>query len=320
MKNYHIHVFISFFFFLAFINASAQDTSNVKIAVLPLNSNGIDSISVGTVQSILELALEKQNKTEVVTSNQLKEYIKSLECMDSKCAAAIGKVVNANRVLGCKLSVLGNKIVVQYFVVDVNTGKDVLLDQVTAISIEDLQPVMERIAISTVNLTSVSANAEVGKIYQGESEESLRRSSRKNFGISFGYLYPQNGYDNVDKSFIVDFRLDYELEKFAIGMLLAARKGFAMNIYGDYLFSKKDICPYIGGAFGFHWISHDSPQYNYYSQNSHEEKSTDGFELSLNTGLRLLHTYNFQVVIELGYTISFNDYNDGAIVFTIGIL
>ena len=321
MKIFQLSLFFSIIFFLGYINVSAQDTAAIKIAVLPLSSNGIDTISVQTVQSILELALAKQVKANVISSGQLKESTTAVECMDSKCAEEIGKKVGADRVLGCKLSVLGNKIVVQYFVVDVNSGKDLLLDQVTALNVEDLQPVMERIAMSAVKLSSISDNAEVGKIYQGESEESLRRSSRKNIGISFGYLYPQNGYDNVDKSFIVDLHLDYELEEYAVGMLLAVRKGFAMNIYGDYLFSKKDICPYIGGAFGFHWISHSDPNYyNYGNSIQQNDKSTDGFELSLNTGLRILHTYNFQIVVELGYTFSFNDYNDQAIVFTIGIL
>ncbi len=304
---------------LSFYPALAQDTTSIKIAVLPISSNGIDSISVNTIQSILEFALTKKKNVIIITSAQLNKVVGTKDCMSSKCAEEIGKQTGAARVLGCKLAPLGDKIMVQYFITDVKSGKDVLLDQVAAMSIEDLQPVMERIAISTVQLIPVSGNAEVGKIYKEESEEPLRRSSRKNIGISFGYLYPQNGYDNVDKSFVVDFHLDYELEDYAVGMMLAARKGFAMNIYGDFLFSRKDICPYLGGAFGFHWISHNSPVYDF-SGETKVQKSSDGFEFSLNTGLRILHTYNFQIVVNLEYAFSFNDYQDQAIVFTIGIL
>lgn len=319
MRTFQFLVILIIITFFCFRIVPAQDTASIKIAVLPINSNGIDSVSVNTVQSILELALAKQKKADVINSAQLSEITEAVKCMESKCAQEIGRQAGADRVLGCKLAALGDKIVVQYFITNVKTGKDLLIDQVTAENLEDLQPVMERIAISAVQLNPVSGNAEVGKIYKEESEEPLRRSSRKNIGISFGYLYPQNGYDNVDKSFVVDFHLDYELEDYAVGMMLAARKGFAMNIYGDYLFSRKDICPYLGGAFGFHWISHNSPVYNYYGD-IQEKKSTDGFEFSINSGLRILHTYNFQIVINLEYTFSFNDYQDQAIVFTLGIL
>jgi hypothetical protein len=36
--------------------------------------------------------------------------------------------------------------------------------------------------------------------------------------------------------------------------------------------------------------------------------------------MRVLHTYNFQLLFNLEYIRTLNDYNDGAIVFTIGIL
>ncbi len=302
-----------------FVKVTAQDSTSIVIAVLPVSSNGIDTISVHTVQSILELALAKEKNIKVITFAELNKYTGIKECSDSKCAVEIGKQVGASRVLGCKLAELGNKIIVQYFVTDVKSGRDVLLDQVTAESVGDLQPVMERIALSAALLKPVSGTAEVGKIYKEESEEPLRRSSRKNIGITFGYLYPQNGYDNVDKSFVVNFNLDYELPDYAVGLMLAARKGFAMNIYADYLFSRTDLCPFLGGGFGFHWVAHNSPVY-YFANNNSEKKSTDGFEFSINSGLRILHTYNFQIVINLEYTFSFNDYNDQAIIFSIGIL
>jgi hypothetical protein len=164
-------------------------------------------------------------------------------------------------------------------------------------------------------------NVQVGNIVQDETKESLRRSSRKNIGLSFGYLFPQDGYDNDDRSFTINLHLDYELQEMAAGMLLGIRDGFAMNVYGEYLFTQTDICPYAGGAFGFHWVTHSMvSSYNPYTNSYSEKKKGDGFELTLNTGLRVLHTYNFQILLNLEYIMTFNDYNDKAIVFTIGIL
>jgi hypothetical protein len=183
---------------------------------------------------------------------------------------------------------------------------------------------MKRIASNIVEMKTTEENAQVGNIVKEETEEPLRRSSRKNIGLSFGYLFPQNGYDNNDdKSFTINLHLDYELEELAVGLLLGARNGFAMNVYGEYLFSSTDICPYAGGAFGFHWVSHEQHQITPYDPGSPVNtinKKSDGFELTFNTGFRLLHTYNFQVLLNLEYIMTFNDYDDQAIVFTIGIL
>ena len=51
-----------------------------------------------------------------------------------------------------------------------------------------------------------------------------------------------------------------------------------------------------------------------------KELRSDGIELSANTGIRVLHTYNFQMIFNLEFIYTMNDYNDRAVVFTIGIL
>ena len=156
-----------------------------------------------------------------------------------------------------------------------------------------------------------------------ETRKHLRRSSKRNIGISFGYLYPLNGYNQAEKTFALDLRVGHELQDFRLGMLSGVRKGFAMNVYGAYLFPKKDICPYVGGAFGFHWVTHN---YHYSSTRPEEdfdtfnEKSGDGSEFTVNGGLRLFRTYNFQIILNLAYVYTLNDFNDQAVLFTIGLL
>ena len=174
----------------------------------------------------------------------------------------------------------------------------------------------------------LNQTAEIGTITEKEQITELRRGAERMAGFSFGYLFPQSGYDGFEKSFTFEFRAGFEMPETALGMLLAIRKGFATNIYGDYLFTKTDVCPYIGGAFGFHWVSHNtssyiadySPAQNSYYYSNNKDKQSDGFELTLNTGLRLFRTYNFQILLNLDYIYTFNDYKDQGIVFTIGIL
>lgn len=221
----------------------------------------------------------------------------------------------------CKLSPLGEKIIVQYLLVETSTGKNVLSERAIAISLEDLGAVMKRVAISVAKQNSFNANPEVGNIVKQESIESLRRSARYNSGVGFGYLFPSHVYDKeTKKSFNINAYFDYELPEYSFGLTMGARKGFAINIYGNYLFTKTDVCPYLGGSLGFHWVYNHSDENRYYFDPNPNNKDEDGIELGFEAGIRLLHTYSFQLFIKGEYIMTFNDFNDKAFVFTIGIL
>ena len=311
------------FISLIILTGSLYAQESKSLLILPFDANGIDPVYVQTAQSIFRVEIEKFNKINVVSEAKTEESLNGTDCFTTDCALEVGKRAGADQVAGCRLAALGEKIIVQYFLMDVSSGKPMLMDQISAVSVEDLEPVMKRVASNIVEVKSSENNVQVGNIVQEETTEPLRRQSRKNIGLSFGYLFPQDGYGNDKKSFTINLHLDYEMEDLAVGMLFGIRDGFAMNVYGDYLFSKTDICPYLGGAFGFHWITHS--QNNYVAvtqpgQADYSSKDSDGFELTFNTGLRVLHTYNFQVLLNLEYIMTFNDYNDKAIVFTIGIL
>ena len=51
-----------------------------------------------------------------------------------------------------------------------------------------------------------------------------------------------------------------------------------------------------------------------------EPKKGDGFEIGADFGLRLFHTYNIQILVNLGYSFSFNDFKDQGILLTFGLL
>lgn len=307
-----------------FSTVKAQETADNSLAVLPFQSIGINDNDMLVAHSILRVEINKQSSFSLISEKETAAALAGEICADKDCAVEIGSKLKASAVLGGKLAALGEKIIVQYFLVDVALEKELLIDQLTVTDVEELEVVMKRIAISVSDLKSFKESAEVGAITQAESAEPLRRTSNKNFGLSFGYLYPQNGYDDVEKSFVLDVRFDYEMEEIAVGMLLGVHRGFTSNIYGSYLFSKSDICPYIGGGFGFHWVLHDSYfRYNYGMDNniySSDKLHGDGFELVLNGGVRLFHTYNFQIIINLEYSFTFNDYDDRALILTIGLL
>lgn len=310
-----------FFSILYFtISLTAQDAIPRKIALLPLTSNGIDLAAVRTSESILRMELESEKNINLISEKKTLTAIRDGFCDEAECAREIAEKLEASEVLICKLNQLGEKIIVQYQLINVETGKNILSDRATSVSIEDLDAVMKRVALSVSRLTPFDSNKEVGNIVQKESMESLRQAARYNFGVGFGYLFPEHGYDSNKKSFTINAYFDYEMPNYAVGLMLGARKGFAINLYGNYLFSKTDFCPYLGGALGFHWVSDHKNSWVIDPYQSIEDKEEDGIEIGLQAGIRLFHTYNFQLFIQGEYIMTFNDYNDKAFVFTIGIL
>lgn len=297
---------------------SAQVGPPKSLAVLPFSAIGIDSVYVQSSESILRLELQKQGAIRLISLAKMAAITGNQICSEIPCALDIGERLSADRAAVVKLVGLGDKIIVQYMLLDVPRRKTVLLDQLTAASVEDLDMVMKRLAVSIAREIPADQAAEVGLITEQETLEPRRRSGRKFVGVSFGYLFPQNGYDNEDRVFAMEFRSGVEIKDYAVGMQLAVRKGFAMNVFGSYLMTKTDVCPYLGGAFGFHWVSHHDYYYYSYSEDSYQKKS-DGFELTANGGLLLLRTYNTQIIINLAYTYTLNDYDDSALVFTIGL-
>lgn len=303
----------------AVTNAQVSPAGGV-LAVLPFNFLGVDRVSVLSAESLLRQELSKQGRFTLVAEDRTLDATGETVCNDPACAMEIGKKLGADLALMTSLNKLGAKVIIQYMLVDVATGDTKLLDNTTSTEVDDLDMVMKRIAMSVAALKPFANTAEVSVITQKETETPRRRSARRNAGLSFGYLFPENGYEGKDRIFAMDFRTNFEQQNFVIGSQLAIRQGFAFNLYGSYLFTRTDLCPYIGGGLGFHWVSgHERYRYDYDYEKS-VDRDTDGFELIFHSGVRLFRTFNFLVLLNMDYTIVFNDYDDRAFVFTFGLL
>ena len=127
-----------------------------KILLLPFNSIGIDTISIKTAENLLKFDLTKYEKWETVSSSK--------NCTQDTCAINLGKQYGTQKVFVCTLSRLGEKIIVQYLLIDVPNSKVLLSDNTSALSIEDLENVMKRIAASITKQMPIDKTAEVGVI------------------------------------------------------------------------------------------------------------------------------------------------------------
>lgn len=290
-----------------------------RIVILPFTAVGIDEVSAQSAETILEIELQKRSAFTLISPRFVRSRLPDTYCSDAMCASEVARQFEAGHAIVVTLSRLGEKVLAQYLFIDAVTQKVLISDHTSSTTIEDLEAVMQRIALSILSLKPISQTAEVGSILEKETAEPRVRQGRRQSGFSFGYLYPKSGYDRDDRSFAMDFRTGYEAPDFAAGMLFGLRKGFATHVYLDYLLTRTDICPYIGGSFGFHWVSHDdddAPENGDHKQ----DKKGDGFEVGVQAGLRIFRTWNFEVLINAEYLYTFNDYDDQAVIFTVGLL
>ncbi|MFQ6610896.1 MAG: hypothetical protein ACE5D7_08880 [Fidelibacterota bacterium] len=282
-----------------------------RMAILPIHSIGLDKNSVQTAENIMVQEISILTKDQLVPKTEVIAALDGDECADIGCAMDVGDRVAADLVVMCSMSALGDKIIIQYMLLDVEKSRTIIGDNVTAETVESLDVIMKRIAASIISRQSMSESARVGSVIENEEAANYRRREARSFnGLSFGYLYPSKGYDQKARSLTLEYRKGYDMNDFFVGMQLATREGIAANIFMNYLTSKEDFCPYLGGGLGFHWVAHPV----------NDELRNDGFELLLTTGVRAFRTYNFQVLMNLDYTKTFNDYNDEGIIFTIGLL
>jgi len=298
----------------------SQQTKQGNLTILPFYTKGIDPATVSTAEEILRLEMENISSKNISLANSASLKIDS-NCTSTDCAAELGKQLKADQVVSVQMLTLGQKLIIQYYLIDVEHKSVLLADKLTSSSVEDLDVVMKRMAISITSLESAKKSAEVGAITESESKPFFLRNGRRFNNWSFGYLYPQNGYNTNEKTFTMDVKIGAEVEDMDYGVQLLLREGFGANIFSSYLFSRKDICPYIGAGVGFHWVTIDQGNVyfvNQYNQVQKDEKKGDGFEILLNTGVRLFHTYNFRINVNLAYSYTFNDLKSEALVLTLG--
>jgi len=280
-----------------------------NLLLMPFINNGLDQSEIDTSYQLLTNELQKF--PEITLKLPSEETVNNnINCSNLDCGVEAGKVENCDETLLVTLSKLGNKRIVQMLLIDVDGAVIVLADNINASAVEDLDMVMKRIALSTSKKKNLKDSAEIGAIVEDEELSHKRRRAAKYVAINFGYLYPQNGYDNDSRSFTMDFTNMYEMGNVDVGLKLAGRYGFSATVFSNYLLTKSDICPYVGGGIGIHFVGHN---------NTRKGFNEDGFELTASTGLRFFRTYNFEVIANMDYIITLNDYDDQALVFTIGI-
>ena len=105
--------------FISFSLTTFSHDKKEKILLLPFNSIGIDTVSIKTTENLSDFNLNQNDKWETVST--------STNCTDDNCAINLGKKYEAQKVFVRTLSKLGEKIIVQYLLFDVQNSKSYYL-------------------------------------------------------------------------------------------------------------------------------------------------------------------------------------------------
>jgi TolB-like protein len=310
-------------FAVAFLSLSISSflCAQERMAVLPLTGSGVDASTQETTHMLLVSEINKLKMYDVISKSEIESFAWDRGCAEVACAIEIGKQANAAKVVFGSLNKLGEKVILQYTLVEVSTGQTLVSDDLSALRVEDLDQVVKRVALSIVQQVPVAKTVEVGLVTEQESQEAKTRKANSSWGIAWGYLYPQRGYDDREPVFVWDFRSIYELRHIAVDAVMGFRQGFALNVSVLYIPGLKDFSPFAGAGIGFHGVSHEQYYDGYYYSPDYEgNKKEDGFEFVIKGGLLAFRTYDFRVVATVEYTMTFNDYNDRAIVLTLGVM
>ncbi|MDD3051334.1 MAG: hypothetical protein PHR06_09330 [Candidatus Cloacimonetes bacterium] len=302
-------VFLLLFFVFTWVLLLASE----RIAVLPVSNSMLDEQTNEGIWYLLIQEITAEGNFSAASMKEVMKVLPEASCDTFECAIAVADSINCDYALISRIIKLGEKIIFDYSLINVAEEKIVVKDNTTVDTIEDMDVVVKRIAKSVSSNQKFDQTADINTVTISEEKSFKKRGLFNCRGITWGYLFPNTGYNNTSRSklFTIAMELGSQTDKFEYGTNFAYRNGFAMDIYANHLFTKTDFCPYFGGAIGIHWIITES--------NYDDRKIEEGLGLTVNSGILMFHTYKNEVKLNFSYTATFEDKTNEAVFLTIGI-
>lgn len=298
------------------------------IAVLDFKPIGVDPDLADAAVTLLRNDIASYKKYTLIEKDKVEKILGGpADCADKDCAAEIGDMINAEKVVYGTISKLGEKYVISVSIVQVAMKKLIYQDRISAASAEDLDTVSKRLAKSIVTGKKIEKTAEVGAVTEEETKEPKRRRSFYTVGGKFGWGLPigSESYGGTSSLMGGDFLYWYETQnvivEFSFGgymtpistsisfeqdttedAIITAMEATYAQLSLLYLFSKEDICPYAGGGIGLRnmMVTQDNP--GFYDDRT---ESAFGMGLTVNGGVMAFRTYDFRVFLDGSYSLNF---------------
>ena len=296
-------------FLILFIIVSVPLSASERVLVFRFKGTGVDEDLLDAVAALFDQALDGEGRYQTVP---VFEVIGDVECYDADCAAVrAGQAGYGKAVIG-SLTRLGSKIIVGVKLIDTMKRDVIQAAEGAALSEEDLDIVLKRLAIALTKGKKIDATAEVGLITESEYADVRQRDSYSTGGLRAGFMWPVAGsYGGVDRMTAIDLVFQHDTKDY----FLAGKSGlnwggdfnkdgssaFGLTLFeakiGRYL-NRNDFSPFVSVGLGISWtrIREDGP----------EGEKTDrgsGLSFSIGTGFAAFRTYDFQFQLGLDYII-----------------
>jgi hypothetical protein len=130
---------------------------------------------------------------------------------------------------------------------------------------DDLDPALKRLAVSLATGKPAGKNADIESVTQKQSDQLIKETATKIFGVRVGAMFPFNRPANKDASAMPGLGLFwlYDARSFLGEISLDLHSGdsatsFDIGIGGYYPFSKENFTTYLGGsaAYAFGDLGH----------------------------------------------------------------
>ncbi len=285
-----------------------------RIAVAPLDGDGLAENEFRVAQSLLINALQKERARDLVVP--LEEAYGTICSVTERMDAA--RTQAADQLALVSIDRLGGKLIIQVRLLDVASEESLFADTMPLSSEAELDLAMQRVAEAIARRRPLKDLAAVGGVLADEGLETRLRSALRVTTLQAGYLWPLGqDYDKEDRLFTGSISTGIEERNFAAGFQFAWRDGPAALLYSDWLIRPDDICPFVGLGVGFHWVRH--AEVPHFAPDGMDHDYDDGLHLALRGGLLLYRTYGLQMVLQTEYTITFNDHHDEAFLLVLGV-
>lgn len=278
-----------------------------RTAVFSFTTTGIDEATGKTATSIFRSELAATGKFFVIDIDEIKNTIGNddpVEGINSASEKAL--MLNSSKAVIGNLSKLGDQTLIEVKLIDVSSKTVEFTDRLGSVTGTDFDIILSRLAKGVAERKKSEATAEVGKIIKKEAEQPSRRASFITGSTRIGVMFPISGFgDNSGVPIGGAVSANYETDKFMAEMAYTyyGLSGYAnfgsFEISAFKLTSLTDVCPYWGGGFGY-----GSASSGLYSS------SRLAPVINLGGGVMFLRTYDFRLILDARYRISFSKIED----------
>jgi hypothetical protein len=239
-------------FLAAPVAAEAADV----IALLPVTGVNVDAGTLAAAGEVMRGHLQKVGLQVRMTSSPTPDQ----EATPAE-AAASAHAAGAGRAAVVRLVLLGTSLRGQLTVYDLS-GKQVHADQMAATSVNDLDPVLERLAVGYAKGSTAAKSADIDTVTEKEAAGIKKAEAASAFGVQLGGLRASNTLDAGVSATGGGVYWFYDTRKLFIDVSIEGywAKGthHIASGFGGYLpLTKGTFAPYAGAGLRYAWTDYD---------------------------------------------------------------